>query len=34
MTSEDTLKFAESLINKYQQNELLKEKNLDFAFSF
>ncbi|MCD5374902.1 PilT/PilU family type 4a pilus ATPase [Candidatus Gracilibacteria bacterium] len=30
----DTLEFAQSLINEKQHDKLLKEKNLDFSFSF
>ena len=33
-TSEDTKKFAESLITETQKNILIKNKNLDFSFSF
>jgi twitching motility protein PilT len=34
LNSQDTLEFAESLITQNQHNFLLKEQNLDFAFSF
>ncbi len=34
LTWKDTKEFAESLINEEQHNRLLKEKNLDFSFTF
>lgn len=34
MSSDDTKKFAESLMTKSQNDTLLSEKNLDFAFEF
>lgn len=34
MSSEDTKQFAESLMTAIQNESLLKEKNLDFAFEF
>ena len=33
-TYKDTLEFSQSLINEKQHERLLKEKNLDFSFSF
>jgi Tfp pilus assembly pilus retraction ATPase PilT len=34
MSSDDTQKFAESLMTVSQNETLLAEKNLDFAFEF
>lgn len=34
LTEQDTLEFAQSLITEKQHENLLREKNLDFAFSF
>ncbi len=34
LTSQDTLELTESIIDEKQREELLRDKNLDFAFSF
>jgi hypothetical protein len=34
MSWKDTLEFAQSLIDEKQHDKLLKEKNLDFSFSY
>jgi len=34
LTWKDTLEFAQSIISDKQHDELVKDRNLDFAFSF